>query len=69
MKYPKQGWYSEEHARLSGTVIWEAEDGRDVEVTGVCPEEQYMWPDKKFVANVARWKRYGLRLSDTWELA
>ncbi len=55
------GYYSYQAVSLGyDTYIYLNEERKEVTVTTVCDpgtEDQYTWPDKKFVGNVTKWVR------------
>ena len=57
------GWYSEQHAAMSGTAWWVAATGEEVEVTSVSKVsyEGYAWPDAVCLGEVVRYARDGAR--------
>jgi hypothetical protein len=55
-----QAYYSAKMAELTGTVIWEGEDGREVECTSVSEGAHSLaWDDVQELGSVTRWVRQG----------
>lgn len=55
-------WSDEAHEGGFGTSFYLTPEGREIEVTVVTPDregQEYLWPDKRFVGEVARLLRVG----------